>query len=207
MANKVNWRKIKTEYIRDLTASHRSLAAKYGVAVSAVSKRAAEEGWAQARKEYNEKVVQEMLQECARADAQVLARFKAAAEKALEKVEEALADPDQFYRYRVEANAREFAETRCTEVERVYKTLNAKALKEVTDTARELLVLYRNASGQPEWGTQFSAIMAYMKLENEREKVAIERERAAASDGVANEIVVRFEDEHTGEGDKGGFDA
>ena len=207
MANKVNWRKIKTEYISDLTASHRSLAAKYGVAVSAVSKRASEEGWAQARKEYNEKVVQAMLQERASADARVLARFSSAAEKALERIEAALDDPDHFYRYRVEANAREFEETKCTEVERVYKTLNTKALKEVTDTAKGLLELYRNANGTPEWGTQFAAIMSYMKLENEREKVAIERERAAASDGVANEIVVRFEDEHTGEGDKGGFDA
>ena len=202
---KVNWRKIKTEYISDLSASYRSLAEKHHVSASLISKRASEEGWVQARKDYSEKVVQAMLNERARASAQVLARFSRAAEDALSKIEAALADPDQFYRYRVEANAREIAETKCTEVERVYKTLNTKALKEVTDTAKGLLELYRNANGVPEWGTQFSATMAYLKLEAERERLEMEKKKAEA-DGTTDELVVTFIDPNEGEG-SGGFEA
>ena len=202
---KVNWRMIKTEYISDLTASYRSLAEKYKISPSLVSKRASEEGWVQARKEYSDKVVQAMLGERARADAQVLARFSRAAEDALSKIEAALADPDHFYRYRVEANMREIAETGRTEVERVYKTLNTKALKEMTDTAKGLLELYRNANGTPEWGTQFSALMSYLKLEAERERLDLEKKKAEA-DGTADELVVTFIDPNEGEG-SGGFDA
>lgn len=206
MAKKVDWRKMKAEYASNLTVTHRSLAEKYGVSSTIVSKRAAEENWSQARKDYSEKVVQQMLQASAGATAQVLARFSAAADKALTEIEKALADPQQFYRYRVEANADERKETGYEEVERVYKTLNTKALKEVTDTAKGLLDLYRNATGTPEWGTQFSAITSYLKLENEREKLAFERGKAAA-EGTTDELIVRFEDANGEDGSAGGFDA
>ena len=206
MAKKVDWRKMKAEYASNLTVTHRSLAEKYGVSSTIVSKRAAEENWSQARKDYSEKVVQQMLQASAGATAQVLARFSAAADKALTEIEKALADPQQFYRYRVEANANEREATGCEEVERVYKTLNTKALKEVTDTAKGLLDLYRDATGTPGWGTQFSAITSYLKLENEREKLAFERGKAAA-EGTTDELIVRFEDANGGDGSAGGFDA
>lgn len=206
MAKKIDWRKMRVEYARDLTASHRSLAIKYGVSPTMVSKRAAEENWTQTRKDYSEKVVQEMLQERALADAHTLGRFKDVAEKALEKLEAALNDPDHFYRYRVTANANEKKAYGFDEVERVYKTLNTKMLKEATDTAKDLLALYRDASGNPGWGTQFSALVSYLKLENEREKLALDRGRSQA-DEVSDELVVRFEDENGNEGTSGGFDA
>ena len=202
---KVNWRKIKTDYISDLTASYRSLAEKYKISPSLVSKRASEEGWVQARKEYSEKVVQAMLNERARASAQVLARFSGAAEKALAQVEEALADDKQFYRYLVTADARELAESGQGVVERTYQKMDVKSLKTLTDTARELLAIYRDVNGIPEWGTQFSATMAYLKLEAERERLEMEKKKAEA-DGTADELVVTFIDPNEGEG-SGGFEA
>lgn len=187
---------MKAEYISDPTVSHRSLAAKYGVSSTIVSKRAAQEGWSELRKVHSEKVVQGMLDERARASAQVLARFSAAAEKALEKVEAALKDEDHFYRYLVAANAKEKEETGLDQVERVYKTLNAKALKEVADTTKELLAIYRDASGNPGWGAQFTACMSYLKLENERERLAIERAKASEG-GADKDITVTFEGQET----------
>lgn len=206
MAKKIDWRKMKVEYARDLTASHRSLAEKYGVSSTMVSKRAAEENWSQARKDYSEKVVQEMLQERALADAHTLTRFKGVAEKLLGKLEAALEDPDHFYRYRVQANANEKKEFGYDEVERVYKTLNTKMMKESADAIKELLAVYRDASGNPAWGAQFSALVSYLKLENEREKLAFERGRAQANE-VTDELVVCFEDENGTESTPGGFEA
>lgn len=192
MANKVDWRKIKAEYIRDPSTSHRSLAAKYCVSETIVSKRASAEGWAKARRDYSEKVVQAMLDEGARADAQTLARFSNAAVSALEKVEAALSDKDQFYRYLVDPNKDE-AEAGQTKAERVYKKMDTKALHELSSTLKELVGIFRNVNGVPEWGDKISAHIALQKLE-------LERARDAAENSDADRhITVVFEDPN-GEG-------
>lgn len=48
----VDWLRIKSEYVNDLTASYRKLAEKHGVSIDAIKKRAAAEKWKNERTEY-----------------------------------------------------------------------------------------------------------------------------------------------------------
>ena len=52
----MDWNAIKTEYITTNT-SYRKLAEKYGTTVNAIDLKAKNEGWAEQRKQYNEKTV------------------------------------------------------------------------------------------------------------------------------------------------------
>lgn len=91
MAN-VDWIKIKNEYINTQT-SYRKLADKYKVAFSTLEKTARREKWVKLRKEQCDKVATKVRQKTAEKiadkEADRLSRLASAADRLLEKIEEA----------------------------------------------------------------------------------------------------------------------
>ena len=95
----MDWLKIKNEYISG-NISYRKLAEKHNVGLSALTKRATEEKWYEKRKnqrvKIEAKVEQKTAEKLAEAEANRLLRISAAADRLLEKIEEATEQLDQF---------------------------------------------------------------------------------------------------------------
>ena len=94
-----NWNKIKTEYING-NISYRKLAEKHGVSESHLMAKAAKEKWFDKRKaqrsKIQEKTEQKTAEKLAEREADRLLRISNAADRLLEKIEEATEQLDQF---------------------------------------------------------------------------------------------------------------
>lgn len=95
----MNWNKIKTEYINGYI-SQRKLAEKHGIPYQTLRDRALKEKWNDKRKAQREKIgektAQKTAEKLAEAEANRLLRISAAADRLLEKIEEATEQLDQF---------------------------------------------------------------------------------------------------------------
>lgn len=90
---RIRWHQIKAEYIAG--ASQRSLAEKYGVSRTIVSRHSRLEGWAKAREKAKADVLQKVIQETAETaadNATIAARIKSKLLRKLEKEIDALPD-------------------------------------------------------------------------------------------------------------------
>lgn len=95
----LNWTKIRNEYING-NISYRKLAEKHGIPFQTLRDRATKEGWFEKRKEQRDKInlktEQKTAEKLAEAEANRLLRISAAADRLLEKIEEATEQLDQF---------------------------------------------------------------------------------------------------------------
>lgn len=64
MGQDIDWRKIRTEYIRG-GVTYKKLAERYGVGIDRIKKRASEENWKEARKGVGTKVAQKVVEKVA----------------------------------------------------------------------------------------------------------------------------------------------
>ena len=94
-----DWIKIKNEYING-NISYRKLADKYDVGVSALTKRAMDEKWFEKRRSQRSKIETKIEQKTAdllaEREANRLLRISDAADRLLQKIEEATEQLDQF---------------------------------------------------------------------------------------------------------------
>ena len=90
MSKKVDWPKLKSEYVTT-AISTRALAKKYGLAYSTVARRAANEAWSEARREFESTYVSEVEQKVVKATSDkatdLLSRELRIAEKLSEIIE------------------------------------------------------------------------------------------------------------------------
>lgn len=102
MADKVNWNKLKAEYIKDPRVSYRILAEKYGVSETVVNAHGRKMKWVEARKEYQAKTYAKAMEKATEHEGNKLAKLICTTEKAIEVVAKAFEDERQFNRYLVE---------------------------------------------------------------------------------------------------------
>lgn len=95
----MDWAKIRNEYING-NISYRKLAEKHGVSFNTLKDRAVAEKWFEQKKEQHNKIQtktqQKTAEKLAEAEANRLLRISAAADRLLEKIEEATEQLDQF---------------------------------------------------------------------------------------------------------------
>lgn len=94
-----NWIKIRNEYING-NISYRKLAEKHGVSFNTLQQKAREDKWFDKRKEQHDKITEKLRQktaeQLAEREASRLLRISNAADRLLEKIEEATEQLDQF---------------------------------------------------------------------------------------------------------------
>lgn len=95
----VNWTKIRNEYING-NISYRKLAEKHGISFNTLKDKAVAEKWYEKRKEQHNKIQtqtqQKTAEKLAEREANRLLRISDAADRLLEKIEEATEQLDQF---------------------------------------------------------------------------------------------------------------
>jgi predicted house-cleaning noncanonical NTP pyrophosphatase (MazG superfamily) len=94
----VDWLQIKTDYINGL-GSYRKLAEQHGVSVDAVKKRAAAEGWREARTNFapklHQKVQEKTAEVIAEKEANRVARILSLSDRLADRIEQALKELNQ----------------------------------------------------------------------------------------------------------------
>ena len=164
------WTKIKTEYITS-ALSYRKLAEKHGVSVSDLCDRGKREGWVALRRQHRDKVVAKAVQKAADTEADRLARVGQLAYKALDVAMEAFEDDKQFHRYIVSED-RGLGESET--VEREFRKVDTKALRDLTTVIKDLTSVIRNVYGLPTQAEAEAQRVAAERLDLERRKVDAE---------------------------------
>ena len=162
-----NWSKIKAEYIAS-DMSYRELAEKHGVSRGDVCKRGADEGWVEARRKHREKVIEKTCQKVADRESERLAKIGQLAYKALDVAMEAFEDEKQFNRYIV-TEGRGLGESET--VEREFRKVDAKALKDFTTVIKDLTSVLRNVYGLPTQAEAEAQRIASERLALDRRKL------------------------------------
>lgn len=126
MARKVNWEKLKAEYVTG-DISQRKLAEKYGVSASTLANHAKKEEWYENKKKSRSKVVEKAVQKAETKQANVIAKEIILLDKIEQHLDRAISDVDQFNRHIIQEGIGR-GET-MTE-ERIYQKMDLKAMKD-----------------------------------------------------------------------------
>ena len=96
----MDWKTIRNEYITDETSSYRKLAKKYGVSLTAITKRSKEEDWIGQRKQLKDKTITKSIEKLSDKTADKLSRVADLTDKLLDKLEQAIEELDvQLYKH------------------------------------------------------------------------------------------------------------
>lgn len=174
---KVNWEKIKTEYITT-KISTRALAEKHNVSYMVVAKRCRAEKWVEERKKHNRKVVAKAVQKVESPKARVLADEIAAMDMLGKAVVQCLSDPDQFRRWvGQESMIDGDMQTRTLE-EKIFDKFDTRAMKDLAYTLNTVSNLKRDLNGMLQEKDRIMIELAKQKLELEKLRMELDQKKA-----------------------------
>ena len=108
----MDWKAIRNEYIADESSSYRKLAKKYGVSLTAITKRSKEEDWIGQRKQLKDKTMTKSIEKLSEKTADKLSRVSDLTDKLLDKLEQAIKELDiQLYKDVVKVKEIEYNNT------------------------------------------------------------------------------------------------
>lgn len=178
---KIDWDAIKTEYVTS-DISQRKLAEKYKLDLKSIERHCKEEQWVNARKECKAKVMAKTTAKFINKEstkrANKLESLLESSYKLADEIQKTLDDPDQFNRYMVQYGHGKDFDTE----ERIYGKKDIRAMRELTQTIRNLEGIIRSINNQP---TEAEA--QRLRIEKER----WEKEKADAS--TAHEVKITFD--------------
>lgn len=184
MARKVDWEKIKTEYITG-DISQDKLAKKYGVSRNILQTRAQKEKWTDERAKHRENVVKKAVQKAENRQASVYAKELTLLGKLEKHLDKALSDVDQFNRHIVSEG---IGEGQSVTEERVYSKADMRALADAAKTLQLVEKMKKSMNNILSIEQQEQMAIARARLE-------IEQKKAEMAENHDAEIIVRFESE------------
>lgn len=95
----MDWNSIRKEYITDESSSYRKLAKKYGVSLTAITRRSKAEDWQGQRQQLKDKTITKSIESLSQKTADKLSRVSDLTDKLLDKLEKAIEELDiQLYK-------------------------------------------------------------------------------------------------------------
>lgn len=167
MSKKVDWPKLKTEYVTTAITT-RALADKYGVSYSALSKRAAKEAWSEARSEfgsnYEAEVQRKVVKETSDKTTELLSRELRIANRLSELIEEKITEG---------------------------KYVSTNAIKEYANTIKILEQVKRSITGQNTDAQERTLKIAEQRLQMDKDRADKEENTdtniTVVFDGISDE--------------------
>ena len=196
MSEKTDWEAIRAEYISDSKCTYRSLAEKYRVSANAIAVRSRGENWRQQRRDRSETISRLLIEKRTQDDVERFLQVSATAQALVDRIEAAVKDEKQFYRYIVDGQQLTFDGLESEDAvpqktEAIFSKMDTKALREMTAALRDALEILRRANRIPtvEQQLQHDAFM---------ERLKFDRERFAAGQREDGVIQIRFDDDENG---------
>lgn len=181
---KVNWEKIKTEYITG-NISQKDLAKKYQVNYKTLEKYA-KEGWYQEKLKYRKKVSDKAIRKSANKDANRLSRIIDASRKLTDHIIKAAEDPEQFNRWLCETTTPDGS--RDTE-EKIFRKVDIKSVNEAMKALQAAEKLERSINNILTLQEEQQLQIAREKWEAEKKQMATEHQK--------EDLVITFAQEET----------
>lgn len=184
MARKVDWEKIKTEYITG-NISYRKLAEKYKIALTTLTSRAKKEKWYDEKLKSKDRIVRKAVQKAENRQANVYAKELTLLNKLESHLDKALSDVDQFNRHIVSEG---IGEGMSVTEERLYSKADMRALADAAKTLQLVEKMKKSMNNILSLEQQEQMAIARAKLE-------LERKKAEIAEHQDTEITVRFSDD------------
>lgn len=189
----MDWNSIRKEYITDESSSYRKLATKYGVSLTAITKRSKEEDWIGQRKQLRDKTITKSIEKLSEVQSDKLKRVQDITDKLLNKIEKAIEELDvQLFKDVVKTKVIEYnhelrpdkptKETIHEEekVIEVHSIIDRSGLKAITSALRDIKEIQ----------------MLKTELDNREQEARIAKlQREALEEDKDNEIKVTIEDD------------
>lgn len=170
MSSSLDWKAIKTEYITT-SISQRELAKKRGVSMSTLRRNAQKQGWYEAKKKYQSRVVQKAVQKIETKESNLLARELSVADKITGVLEKTFKDANQFQRHIVQTKEKKSdSETVWEAKELIFNKIDMQALKQAADTLQVIEKVKRSILHILTETERVQLEMAREKLELEKQK-------------------------------------
>ena len=185
-----DWDVIKLDYISNPKSSINQISEKYGIRRATVSQKSRENGWANAKKEYLQKVSTKASTKASTKQADRLARLIDATDKIAEVLEGALKDPEQFYRQFVPETVSEDGTMISTYVDKTSKKLDTRAIKDVMQSVKMLEDINRSLHNIQKAETLNKERREDERLKIERERFEFEKSKYNDSQTTDNDIKV-----------------
>lgn len=181
------WSALRAEYISG-DISIRKLAEKYNLSRRSVSRRATEGKWADARRNYREKVQSKFIEKSSDIEAAdkalKLISLQQSADKMADVIQRVFDDTDQFNRYIISEGIGGGATQ--TE-ERTYSKVDTKAIKDLTSAMKDLTQVMRNLYDIPTLAERKAQQLA-------GERFQLEKRKQEAEENTDSTIKVVWED-------------
>lgn len=183
------WEAIKAEYVTG-DISYRKLAEKHGVSFRTLSDRALKQEWPRLRQKHRDDIVRQTVQKTARRESSSLAaklvKLQSAADSMAGVIDSVFADTEQFKRHIITTGLGMGA----TEVsEKVYNKVDAKAIRDLTASIKDLVTIVRNLYDLPTVQEQRAMDIAADRLKLEQQKADLQADAVGDAD-----VVVTFDD-------------
>lgn len=144
MASGINWDAIRAEYVTG-TMSQAVLCKKHGVSARQIAEHARLENWVRQRKEYRRKTTEKAIRKASDKDAAVLQSLLRSVSRLSRQMEKGLSDDEQLFRHLVMVGGE--GKPMDTE-ERIYKKMDAAALRQTAGAIKELTAAARDLLGE-----------------------------------------------------------
>ena len=170
---KVDWSKIKAEYITGTDTSYRKLAEKYGIHESVITKRAVAEKWYPAKKKYNSELVAKAIAKSQKEEVNRLAKLQTAASSMADVIDKVFKDAQQFNRHTVvNKYIDEGGGMSIENEEKIFDKVDTRAIKDLTGAIKDLAAVMRDIYDIPTAGEVQAREIAAERLELEKKKAS-----------------------------------
>lgn len=180
----IDWEQVQTDYITG-NVSYAFLAEKYGVSKTIVYEMGRHRKWVEKRKKYRQSVCKKAIDKIGKKQAKYLAKVMGATNDAADIISEALGNRDQFYTYITEKTEMygdgvqgESVTGEDTNIimrkwseEQKFSKLDTRALREATQTLKELTTLLRDFYDIPTAAQAEAREAAKERLELDKRKL------------------------------------
>lgn len=188
MYKKVDWEKIKAEYITT-DISLRDLADKYGIQAACVYKKSKSQKWVEERKKHKSKVVKDVVQKIQKSQANELAKKMKTVIGLRGVIDKALTDADQFSRWIISEG---LGEGMSATTEKVFSKIDMKAIRDAAYALKVLQDIEDRAKGTIDAKDLKQIDIALQKLELDRERLELEKKKSSQA-AAETDVTVTIE--------------
>lgn len=188
MYRKVDWIKIKAEYITT-DKGLRQLAEKYNIAMSLICRRSKQEKWVQERKKHKNRVVKDVVRKVQKSQANELAKKMKTVIGLRSVIDKALTDVNQFSRWIISEGLGGGA---TATTEQVFYKIDMKSIRDAAYALKVLQEIEDRVKGTIDAKDLKQIDIALQKLELDRERLELEKKKSSQA-AAEKDVTVTIE--------------